>query len=138
MFVIAKCVPPATYSVKRKFLGKWHIRWASEWGYDYLSWVEKPEIEISTSGYGTIRFGAFNAMLDAMKDELRPDDVMQFCFAGSDEGDEVCGRGAAWIEEGVMKGSITFMRGMSSLFEAEKVEELTKTAKKKPKRHNDV
>lgn len=134
--IIVKFTPSKpTYAVKRKFLGKWHIRWASEWDYDHLSLVGRPEIEISSSGYGTVCFGAFNATLDAMKDELKPNDVIQFAFAGSDEGDEVSGRGAAWFEGELMKGSIVFMRGMSSLFEAEKIKEVEgaemKTKRKK-------
>lgn len=132
-FFIGKLdLPNATYSVKRKFLGKWHIRGTSEWDYDYLSMVGRPEIQISSTGYGTIRFGAFEAMLDAMKDELRPEDVMQFSFYGTDEGDEVLGRGAAWLEGDIMKGRIAFHRGMVSDFEAERDEPAEeKTAKRK-------
>jgi hypothetical protein len=114
-------VPNATYAVKRKFMGKWLIRTSSEWSYDYLSMRSRPEINISSSGYGTIRFGAFEGVLDAMKDEFRPDDIMQFSFYGSDEGDEVCGRGVACIEGEFMKGRIVFHRGMTSDFEAEKL-----------------
>lgn len=119
-FIFTFEVPNATYAVKRKFMGKWHIRKSSEWSYDYLSMECQPEIDISSSGYGTIRFGAFEGILDAMKDEFRPDDIMQFSFYGSDEGDEVCGRGVAYIEDALMKGRIMFHRGMSSDFEAEK------------------
>jgi|GEM_PF-317550 len=121
-FVISWHVPNATYAVKRKFMGKWHICASSEWDYDYLSLVGRPEIEISSGGYGTIRFGAFEGILDVMKDELRPDDVMQFSFHGYDEGDEVFGRGAAWMEGELMKGRIAFHRGMTSDFEAEKID----------------
>ncbi len=121
LFVVSMDIPNATYAVKRKFMGKWHIRATSEWDYDYLSLVERPEIDISSSGYGTIRFGVFEGILDAMKDEFRPDDIMQFSFHGSDESDEVCGRGCAHIENELMIGRIAFHRGMVSNFEAEKL-----------------
>jgi hypothetical protein len=114
-------VPNATYAVKRKFVGRWHICASSEWSYDYLAMEGRPEIGISSSGYGTIRFGAFEGILDAMKDEFRPDDVTQFSFYGSDEDDEVCGRGAMVIENGLMKGRIVFHRGITSDFEAKRL-----------------
>ncbi len=121
LFVVSMEIANATHAVKRKFIGRWHILNTSEWDYDYLSMLDRPEIDISSGGYGTIRFGAFNATLDAMKDELRPDDVMQFSFAGSDEGDDVFGRGFAVIESDRMVGRIAFHRGMVSNFEAEKL-----------------
>ncbi|MEM1296120.1 MAG: hypothetical protein AAGH89_12205 [Verrucomicrobiota bacterium] len=121
LFAISMEIPNATYAVKRKFMGKWHIRATSEWEYDFLSLVERPELEVTSSGYGRIQFGAFNGTLDAMKDEFRPDDVMQFSFRGFDEDDEVNGRGCARIENGLMVGRILFHRGMISNFEAEKL-----------------
>ena len=83
--------------------------------------LEKPILEVSSGGYGTINFGVFSAILDAMKDEYRPDDVMQFSFHGSDEGDDVCGRGCASIQDELMVGRIAFHRGMVANFEAEKL-----------------
>ena len=120
LFAVSLEIPNATYAVKRKFMGRWRIRATSEWDYDYLSMIEEPIIEVTSSGYGTVNFGAFSAILDAMKDEYRPDEVMQFSFRGSDEGDEVCGRGCASIDGDLMVGRIVFNRGMSSNFEAEK------------------
>lgn len=121
LFVFSLEIPNATYAVKRKFMGRWHIRSASEWSYDYLSMEQRPELKISSSGYGTIRFGAFEGILDAMKDEFRPDDILQFSFHGSDDGDGTCGRGVAYIENEIMKGRIAFHRGIVSEFEAEKL-----------------
>lgn len=120
-FGMSSDIPKTTPTVKRQFIGRWHIRSASEWSYDYLAMEQKPEIKISSSGCGTIRFGAFEGILDAMKDEFRPDDILQFSFHGSDEGDETYGRGVAHIENGIMKGRITFHRSMVSEFEAEKL-----------------
>ena len=102
-------------------MGEWRITSASEWNEEYLTMDGAAFLKVSSSGYGTIGFGAFRGILDVMQDELRPEDVMQFSFLGTDEGDEVCGRGFALEEGGLLKGRICFHRGISSDFTAERV-----------------
>jgi hypothetical protein len=123
----------AKYAVRRRFMGEWQIISMSEWDQDYVAISGPPTMKVSSSGYGTIRFGAFEGVLDAMTDELRPDDVMQFSFHGTDEGDEVCGRGFVIETGGTLRGRICFHRGLSSEFEATRVPKPTTSTKKSAK-----
>ncbi len=93
----------------------------SEWDYDYLSMLDPPELEISSDGSGSIRFGALEGVLDVMSDEWRPDDILQFTIVGSDEGDEIFGRGCAMIRDELLMGRIAFHQGEVSDFEAERL-----------------
>ena len=108
------------YSVKKKFVGKWSITETDKWSADYLDMIKEAEIKVTTRGTGHIRFGAFEAQIDAMKDEWNPEEVMQFSFVGEDEDDSVTGRGSAKIVDGEMLGRIVFHYGMKATFKAVK------------------
>jgi hypothetical protein len=114
-------IPFAKYAIRRRFLGEWQIESMSEWSSEFLAASGPPRLKLSSSGYGTIAFTAFEGILDAMTDELRPEDTMQFSFRGTDDGDEVCGRGFAVESDGVMRGRICFNRSVTSDFVARRL-----------------
>jgi hypothetical protein len=133
LFLGSVAIPFAKYAIRRRFMGEWQITSTSEWDEDYLKKVGSACLKISSSGYGTMRFGDFEGGIDAMTDELRPNDVMQFSFHGTLEGDEVCGRGFAVEAGGILKGRVCFHRGISSEFVAERVAKPVATPKRTAK-----
>ncbi len=121
LHLVSLDIPFAKYAIRRRFLGTWQIESMSEWSAEFLAEFGTPRLALTSSGYGTMSFGIFEGILDAMTDEPRPDDAMQFSFAGTYDEDEVCGRGFAVEADGIMRGRICFHRSLTSDFVARRL-----------------
>jgi hypothetical protein len=69
---------------------------------------------------GLLQFGAVEAEVDCRLEAVNGVERLDFTFMGSDEGDEICGRGWAEIIGRNMKGRIYFHLGDDSSFTAVK------------------
>ena len=90
-----------------------------QWDQDYLDMDETGQVTLEKGGSGGFHFGCVDASLDWRYDASihRAD----FTFEGSDEGDQVSGRGWAKIEGKQMVGQIVFHLGDESGFTTTKI-----------------
>ena len=104
------------------FVGEWRIVEMDEWDQDYIDMEEAGHIRFQRGGQrggsGGFHFGCVDASLDWRYDSSL--DRVDFTFDGSDEGDEVTGRGWAKIQGNHMAGQIVFHLGDKSGFKAKK------------------
>ena len=104
--------------MKTAYFGKWRILEMDQWDLDYVDLEEAAHITFEKKGSGGFHFGCVDASLDWRYDDSL--DRLDFTFEGSDEGDEVSGRGWAKIEGKQMVGLIVFHLGEESGFKARK------------------
>ena len=90
-------VPTATWTMKKRFVGSWRISEIKDFDPEYRDLSGPATIEFSTRGFGWIRFGAISAELDCKMDE-KDEFQAHFTFVGSDEGNDISGRGVCRIE----------------------------------------
>ena len=105
-------------SSKPAFIGKWRIIEMEQWDLDYVDEEEPGHVTLQKGGSGAIHFGCVDAQLDWRYDATL--DRVDFTFEGSDEGDQVSGRGWAKIEAKELVGQIIFHLGDESGFRAQK------------------
>jgi hypothetical protein len=98
-------VPPAKWTVKKKFVGSWRITELQGFDADYIDLCGPGKLKISSRGTGHMNFGAVGAELDCKMDDL-DDRVLRFSFEGGDEGDPICGRGYCLVDGDLMVGRI--------------------------------
>jgi hypothetical protein len=123
-------VKPATWAVKKIFVGKWRITELDGYDADYVDLSGPAMLDISTRGNGNMNFGAVEAMLDCKTDEL-DERILRFSFEGEDEGDSICGRGYCLADEDQMVGRIFRHLGDELSFKAKRVPK--KGTQKRPK-----
>lgn len=80
---------PSISELKRPFVGRWRILGADCFDRDYLDLVDEAHILIPPSGNGDMEFGAMTASLRIWQ----APGMLLFDWYGSDEGDQVSGRG---------------------------------------------
>jgi hypothetical protein len=100
------------------FVGKWRIVEMEQWDQDYVDMEEPGHVTFKKGGSGGFHFGCVDATLDWRYDASI--DRVDFTFEGSDEGDQVNGRGWAKIEGKQLVGQIAFHLGDESGFKARK------------------
>ena len=104
--------------MKTAFVGEWRIEEMEQWDQDYIDMEEPGHVTFEKGGSGGFHFGCVDATLDWRYDTSI--DRVGFTFDGSDEGDQVNGRGWAKIEGPQMVGHIAFHLGDESGFKARK------------------
>ena len=116
--------------MSKKFQGQWEIIEMEQWDVE-PGWF----ITLDNKGRGSLHFICVDVEIDYRIDKNNPKKA-DFTFYGSDEGDEVYGRGWFEIEDEQMTGFICFHQGDDSTFTAEimktkKPAVKTKTVKRK-------
>jgi hypothetical protein len=113
--------PPATIrSLPRRDLrGRWRIVQMDLWDPEDLDLVEPAFIEFEADQTGRFGFIAVSALIDYRPATIEGRPGAEFSFQGTDEGDEVTGRGwAALRGDDIVEGRIYFHMGDDSGFRA--------------------
>jgi hypothetical protein len=106
--------------IKKTYRGKWQITEMEQWDKDYIDLVVPGHLMIKNDSTGLLQFGVVEAEVDCRLESINGVERLEFYFMGSDEGDEVCGRGWAEVTDRNMKGKIYFHLGDDSAFTAVK------------------
>ena len=106
--------------INPEFVGDWRITEMSQWDKEYIDLVAPGHLSIEGNGTGAIAFGAVEAGMDCRMENIGEQRRVAFSFAGSDEYDEVSGRGWAVVNGKGMAGWFAFFQGDASTFRAMK------------------
>jgi hypothetical protein len=105
------------------FIGQWRIASMELWDTDDIDLVEPASIEFDRDGTGRFGFIAVNGWMDCHETTRDGRPCVEFTWAGSDEGDQVAGRGWATLaDDGTLDGRIFFHLGDDSGFHAVRAE----------------
>jgi hypothetical protein len=108
-------------SGSRRITGRWRITEMDNWDQEAVDLVEPGFIEFDEDGLGELGFIAVTGELDCRDADLDGRPGVEFSWQGSDEGDDVSGRGwAALNPDGKLEGHIYFHLGDDSAFCAER------------------
>ena len=103
----------------RGFVGWWRIVEMELWDADAVDLVGPAFIEFGKDLSGRFRFIVVDGWMDCRVVERSGRPCVEFSWEGSDEGDEVSGRGWAVVaDDGTLEGRIFFHRGDASGFRA--------------------
>lgn len=92
----------------------------SGWDRDAIDLVEPGFIEFAKDGTGRFGFIAVDGWLDCRPAERNGRPGVEFTWEGSDEGDQVSGRGwAVLVNDKTIQGPLFFHMGDDSSFRAE-------------------
>ena len=91
-----------------------------EWDQDFVDLVVPGYVKIQKSGSGSFQFGAVQGEMDCRVEKTGDNTVLGFSWDGSDESEQVCGRGWIRVNGKQMEGHIFFHLGDDSRFTAEK------------------
>lgn len=102
-----------------RLAGRWRIVEMSNWDRDAIDLVAPGFIEFGNNGAGELGFIAVSGWLDCRPVERDGRPGVEFSWEGSDEGDQVSGRGwARLIDDQMIEGHLFFHRGDDSTFRA--------------------
>jgi hypothetical protein len=102
-------------------IGPWHITGMDNWDQEAVDLVEPGFIEFNENGLGELGLIAVTGELDCRDADRNGRPGVEFSWQGSDEGDDVSGRGwAALNPDGTLEGHIYFHLGDDSAFRAER------------------
>ena len=104
--------------MKKVYIGKWRIREMEQWDKEYIDMMVPGHLTIEKDGTGLLQFGAVEVGVDCRLEIINGAERLDFSFEGSEEGDQVCGRGWAQVTGRNMKGRICFHLGDDSAFTA--------------------
>ena len=108
-------------SESTNIIGRWRITEMDNWDQDAVDLVQPGFIEFDDDGLGSLGFIVVTGELDWRDAERDEGSRVEFSWQGSDEGDEVSGRGwAALNPDGTLEGHIYFHLGDDSAFRAER------------------
>jgi hypothetical protein len=97
--------------------GRWRIVAMSGWDRDAIDLVEPGYVEFARNGTGQFGFIAVNGWLDCRPVERDGQPGVEFTWEGSDEGDQVSGRGwAVLVDDDTIEGHLFFHLGGDSSF----------------------
>ncbi len=103
--------------------GRWRIVSMELWDTDAIDLVEPGFIEFGPDRTGRFGFIAVQGWMDCREATRDGPACVEFTWEGSDEGDQVSGRGwAALADDGTLDGRIFFHLGDDSGFHAVRVE----------------
>lgn len=103
----------------KPFIGRWRITTMVEWDEEAMDCDVPAFIEFDDEGMGRFQFVVVQGHMDCRFSETEGKPRAEFTWAGSDEGDDVCGRGWARIDvDGRMTGEFFIHCGMDSAFTA--------------------
>lgn len=101
-------------------IGRWRIVEMSGWDRDVIDLVQPGFIQFTKGGTGEFGFIAVHAWLDCRPAERDGRPGVEFSWAGSDERDQVSGRGWAYlVDDATVEGHLFFHLGDDSSFRAE-------------------
>jgi hypothetical protein len=101
--------------------GRWRITEMDNWDRDAIDLVQPGFIEFDEDELGALGFIVVVGDLDYRDADRGGRPGVEFSWQGSDEGDDVSGRGwAALNPDGTLSGHIYFHRGDDSGFRAER------------------
>jgi hypothetical protein len=108
--------------------GMWRIVEIDLWDRDAIDLVGPGFIEFGEDRMGRLGFIAVQGQMECRDGERDGLSCVEFTWAGSDEGDEVSGRGwAALVDEASLTGHLYFHLGDDSGFRAVRAEPEPKT-----------
>ena len=110
-------------SESTSIIGRWRITEMDNWDQEAVDLVQPGFIEFDDDddGLGELGFIAVRGELDCRDADRDDRPGVEFSWQGSDEGDDVCGRGwAALSLDGTLEGHIYFHLGDDSAFRAER------------------
>ena len=102
-----------------EIIGRFRIDEMDMWDKDYIDLVEEGYIEFDKNGCGEFQFGCVHSGLHSRKNKSEDKNKIDFSFEGSDEGNDVSGRG--WVQiinDKQIEGYIAFHDGEASSFKA--------------------
>ncbi len=103
-----------------RLVGRWRIVQMSGWDRDAIDLVEPGFIEFAKDRTGRFGFIAVDGWLDCRPVERNGRPGVEFTWEGSDEGDQVSGRGwAVLVDDETIEGHLFFHMGDDSSFRAE-------------------
>ncbi|WP_020501034.1 hypothetical protein [Sciscionella marina] len=99
--------------------GRWRIVAMSGWDREAIDLVEPGYVEFARNGTGQFGFIAVRGWLDCRPVERDSRPGVEFTWEGSDEGDQVSGRGwAVLVDDTTIEGHLFFHLGDDSSFRA--------------------
>ena len=104
------------------YVGTWRITEMELWDQDFIDLVSPGQIVVHKDGHGSLSFGAVEIEMDCTSDKSDRNNRIAFTFVGSDEGDEVSGRGWVKLHGNELRGEIHFHLGDRSWFKARKLD----------------
>jgi hypothetical protein len=118
------------------FAGRWRIASMELWDTDAIDLVQPGFIEFDRDGTGRFGFIIVDGWMDCRETTRDGRPCVEFTWEGSDEGDQVTGRGWGTLaEDGTLDGRIFFHLGDDSGFHAIRGEpELTSTRSRRRSR----
>jgi hypothetical protein len=96
----------------------WRLIEMSTWDKDFIDLVAPGHIHLKSNGTGTMVFGAVEGEVDCRIEPHGTKERLAFSFDGSDEGDDLSGRGWAEISGNDMRGWFAFHMGDETTFKA--------------------
>ena len=106
-------------------MGRWRITEMDNWDQDAVDLVQPGFIEFDDDGLGSLGFIVVTGELDCRDLDRGGRPGVEFSWQGSDEGDDVSGRGwAALNPDGTLEGHIYFHLGDDSAFQAERCDQV--------------
>ena len=101
--------------------GRWRITEMDNWDQEAVDLVQPGFIEFDDNGLGSLGFIVVTGELDCRDADRDGKPGVEFSWQGSDEGDDVSGRGWAGLNpDGTLEGHIYFHLGDDSAFRAER------------------
>jgi hypothetical protein len=102
-------------------IGRWRITQMDNWDQEAVDLVQPGFIEFDDNGLGGLGFIVVTGELDCRNADRDGRLGVEFSWQGSDEGDDVSGRGwAALNPYGTLEGHLYFHLGDDSAFRAER------------------
>ncbi len=102
-------------------IGRWRINQMDNWDQEAVDLVQPGFIEFDDNGLGGLGFIVVTGELDCRDTDRDGRPGVEFSWQGSDEGDDVSGRGWAVLNpDGTLEGHIYFHLGDDSAFRAER------------------
>ena len=123
---------PTRSTARRLLTGVWRIVDTELWNLDDLDLLEPAQLTLKPDGLGTLRLLAIEADLDYRIVERDGCPAVEFSFEGSDEGDQISGRGWAILDGEQLRGRLFLHRGDDSGFTAGRGEAVP--ARRRPRR----
>ena len=109
-------------SESSRIIGRWRITEMDNWDQEAVDLVQPGFIEFDEDGLGGLGFIVVTGELDCRDADRDSRPGVEFSWQGSDEGDDVSGRGwAALNPDGTLEGHIYFHLGDDSAFRAERL-----------------
>lgn len=105
-------------TAKDALLGTWRIVATELWDLDDLDLMEPAHLTLKPNGHGSLGLLAIEAILDYRVVQREGLPAIEFSFEGSDEGDQISGRGWAILEGEQLRGRILIHHGDDSGFTA--------------------